>query len=128
MQLLGDGPFAFAREISYLVRAYALVHAGRHRYRARRKGAKKTLEAVAVGTGNSAFRLSDLVNISLTNKSDQPFRLNMLYFQLEDSNGVRRPAQYTSQAPDPIPNVGSIAPGGELRGNLAAEVPQASLT
>jgi hypothetical protein len=48
----------------------------------------------------------------------------MLHFQSEDSNGVRRNAQYTPQAPNPIPNVGSIAPGGELTGNLAVEVPQ----
>jgi hypothetical protein len=64
----------------------------------------------------------DLVNITITHQSNQPIRINMLYFQSEDSNGVRRNAQYTPQAPNPIPNVGSIAPGGELTGNLAVEV------
>ena len=66
----------------------------------------------------------DLVNITITNSSNQPIQLNMLHFKSEDSNGVRRNAHYTPQAPNPIPNVGSIAPGGELTGNLAVEVPQ----
>jgi hypothetical protein len=65
-----------------------------------------------------------LVNITITNNSNQPIQLNMLYFQSEDSNGVRRNAHYTPQAPNPIPNVGSIAPRGQLTGNLAVEVPQ----
>ncbi len=53
-----------------------------------------------------------LMNITLTNESTQPLQVIMTHFQSEDSNGVRRNAKYTPQAPNPIPNVGSIAPGG----------------
>jgi hypothetical protein len=71
-------------------------------------------------TGNEFI----LMNITITNKSSQPLRINMGHFEAEDSNGVRRPARYTPQLPDPIPNVGSVAPGGEVTGNLAVEAPQ----
>ena len=71
-------------------------------------------------TGNEFI----LMNITITNKGTQPLSINMGYFQAEDSNGVRRPARYTPQLPDPIPNVGSVAPGGEVTGNLAVEAPQ----
>jgi hypothetical protein len=71
-------------------------------------------------TGNEFI----LMNITITNKSSQPLRINMSHFEAEDSNGVRRPARYTPQLPDPIPNVGSVAPGGEVTGNLAVEAPQ----
>ena len=65
-----------------------------------------------------------LANITITNKSTQPIRINMLHFKSEDSNGVQRNAQAANQAPNPIPNVGSIAANGELTGNLAIEIPQ----
>jgi hypothetical protein len=65
-----------------------------------------------------------LMNITITNESNQPIPINMLHFQSEDPNGVRRNARYTPQAPNPIPTVGHIAPNGELTGNLAVEVPQ----
>ena len=65
-----------------------------------------------------------LMNITLTNKGSQPLSINMGYFQAEDSNGVRRNARYTPQLPNPFPNVGSVAPGGEVTSNLAVEAPQ----
>jgi Domain of unknown function (DUF4352) len=65
-----------------------------------------------------------LANITITNTSAQPITINMLHFKSEDSSGVRRNAQAVKQAPNPIPAVGSIAPGGELTGTLALEVQQ----
>jgi hypothetical protein len=64
-----------------------------------------------------------LVNVTITNTSAQPIDVNPLNFKAEDSNGVRRNAQTATGQPNAL-TVGSIAPGGELTGNLVVEAPQ----
>lgn len=65
-----------------------------------------------------------LMNITISNKGPQPLSINMGYFLAEDSNGVRRRARYAPQLPDPIPDVGSLAPGEQVTGNLVVEAPR----
>jgi hypothetical protein len=64
-----------------------------------------------------------LMNVTITNTSDQPINVYPFDFKAEDSNGVRRDARTATGQPDAI-IVGSIAPGGELTGNLVVETPQ----
>jgi len=64
-----------------------------------------------------------LMNITITNTSDRPININPGYdFQSEDSYGVRYKAQASNQHPDAVP-LGSIAPGGEMTGNIVVEAP-----
>jgi Domain of unknown function (DUF4352) len=65
-----------------------------------------------------------LANITITNTSAQPIDVNVLNFEAEDSYGVRRKAQAANQVPNAIPPVSSIAPNGELTGNLVFEAPR----
>jgi hypothetical protein len=68
-----------------------------------------------------------LMNVTITNTSSQPINVNPLHFKSEDSNGVRIDARRATGQPDEITS-GSIAPGGELTGNLVAEVAQGDPT
>ena len=68
-----------------------------------------------------------LMNVTITNTSAQPINVNPLHFKSEDSNGVRINARTATGQPDAI-TPGSIAPGGELTGNLVAEVAQGDPT
>jgi hypothetical protein len=64
-----------------------------------------------------------LMNVTITNTSDRPININPGYdFQSEDSNGVRYMAQSSNQHPDAVP-LGSIAPNGEMTGNIVVEAP-----
>jgi len=65
-----------------------------------------------------------LANITITNTSAHPINVNVLNFEAEDSDGVRCKAQGANQVPNAIPPVSSIAPNGELTGNLFFEVPR----
>ena len=62
-------------------------------------------------------------NLTVTNTSSQPININPLDFKAEDSSGVRRNAQTVVGLPGAV-SVGSIAPNGELTGNLVLEAPQ----
>ena len=68
-----------------------------------------------------------LMNVTITNTSSQPINVNPLNFKSEDSNGVRINARTATGQPDAI-TPGTIAPGGELTGNLVAEVAQGDPT
>ena len=68
-----------------------------------------------------------LMNITITNTSSQPINVNPVHFKSEDSNGVRLNARRATGQPDEI-TTGTIAPGGELTGNLVAEVAQGDPT
>ena len=65
-----------------------------------------------------------LMNSTITNTGTRPININPGYdFQSEDSNGVRYRVQSWKQHPDAVP-VGSIAPNGELTGNIVVEAPE----
>jgi Domain of unknown function (DUF4352) len=68
-----------------------------------------------------------LMNVTITNTSAAPINVNPLNFNSEDSNGVRQKARTATGQPDAI-TPGTIAPGGELTGNLVAEVAQGDPT
>jgi len=64
-----------------------------------------------------------LMNITITNTGTRPININPGYdFQSEDSYGVRYNAQSSNQHPDAVP-LGSIAPNGEMTGNIVVEAP-----
>ena len=64
-----------------------------------------------------------LMNITMTNTGTRPININPSYdFQSEDSYGVRYKAQSSNQDPDAVP-LGSIAPNGEMTGNIVVEAP-----
>jgi hypothetical protein len=64
-----------------------------------------------------------LMNITMTNTGTRPININPSYdFQSEDSYGVRYKAQSSNQHPDAVP-LGSIAPNGEMTGNIVVEAP-----
>ena len=71
------------------------------------------------GSGNEFIS----VNVTLSNTGNQPINVNSLDFKAEDSSGVRRNAVIVVDLPGAI-TVGSIAPNGELTGNLVLEAPQ----
>lgn len=64
-----------------------------------------------------------LMNITMTNTGTRPVNINPSYdFQSEDSYGVRYKAQSSNEHPDAVP-LGSIAPNGEMTGNIVVEAP-----
>ncbi len=66
-----------------------------------------------------------VVNITVTNLSDQLIKVNVWEFESEDSNGVGRKATPTTQVPNAIPpGSATVTPNGEFTGNLAVEFPQ----
>lgn len=64
-----------------------------------------------------------IANVTITNTSSQPIQVNSFNFESEDSGGARLKAQPTNAPPEAI-NVASVAPNGELTGNLVFEVQQ----
>jgi len=75
------------------------------------------------GPGNEFI----LVNVTITNTTSQPIQANSYNFESEDSSGVRVRAHATNTPPDAI-FLNSIAPNGELTGNLVFEVQQSDPT
>jgi hypothetical protein len=63
------------------------------------------------------------VQITLSNTSNQTFSINPLDFEFQDSAGVQRENEHISDLPNRI-DLGSIAPGGTLRGHMVFEAPQ----
>lgn len=68
-----------------------------------------------------------IANVTITNTSSQPIKVNSYNFESEDSSGVRLRAQATQVPPDII-FLSSVAPNGELTGNLIFEVAQGDPT
>jgi uncharacterized protein DUF4352 len=64
-----------------------------------------------------------LMNVTVTNRSAYPIRINPVYFKAEDANGVQRNAQTPLKLENGI-STDTIAPYGELTGLLYAEIPQ----
>jgi hypothetical protein len=69
--------------------------------------------------GNEYIR----VYITLRNTGNQPFSYSPLNFKVQDSNGVQKNYETFSEMPYRFEN-GSLAPDGQVEGNLAFEVPQ----
>ena len=65
-----------------------------------------------------------LVNTTIKNTSTQPIEVSPLGFLSEDSDGVRLGVQPLDKQPDPIAVGSSIAPEGELTGNVVVETVQ----
>jgi Na+-transporting methylmalonyl-CoA/oxaloacetate decarboxylase gamma subunit len=63
-----------------------------------------------------------LMNITITNTSANPIRVNPVYFKVEDSNGIQRNSQTPSKVANAI-STDTVAPYGELTGHLYAEIP-----
>jgi hypothetical protein len=69
--------------------------------------------------GNEFLR----VWVMLTNTSDRPFNYGQFDFEVQDSNGVQKRAEYISELPYNLDS-GDLAPGGNVEGNLVFEVPR----
>jgi hypothetical protein len=63
------------------------------------------------------------VNITLKNTGNQAFSVNPFDFEVQDSSGVQKKPTTMSDLPDPI-DLGDLASGGTLDGNVVFEAPQ----